>query len=106
MNLTRLFVFYKTPSSHTTWKQCHNRFYRIGRAQEQSRNFARKLGWILHYIFSQKAVADPGEAPAPLFLDQTEARRAPALCHCVHTFLSFLVEVQTNAGYIRAKNAK
>ena len=80
MNLTRLFVFYKTPSSHTTWKQCHNRFYRIGRAQEQSRNFARKLGWILHYIFSQKAVADPGEAPAPLFLDQTEARRAPALC--------------------------
>ena len=32
--------------------------------------------WILRYIFSQKAVADPGEAPAPLFLDQTEARRA------------------------------
>ena len=39
--------------------------------------------WILHYIFSETVVADPGEppphpAPPPpvLFLDQTEAQRA------------------------------
>ena len=37
--------------------------------------------WILHYILSQKAVADPGEASVPLSIgqtkrEQTEARRA------------------------------
>ena len=33
----------KQRHSPLTWKQFHERFYRIGRAQEQSRNFARKL---------------------------------------------------------------
>ena len=66
MNLTRLFVFYKTPSSHVTWKQCHDRFYRIGRAQEQSRNLARKLDPSL-YFQSKSSGGSRGGACPPIF---------------------------------------
>ena len=67
MNLTRLFVFYKTPSSHITWRQCHDRFYRIGRAQEQSRNFARKLDPSLYFQWNSSGGFWGGHPAPPIF---------------------------------------
>ena len=71
MNLTRLFVFYKTPSSHITWKQCHDRFYRIGRAQEQSRNFARKLDPSLYFQWKSSGRSRGGVRP-PIYRPNQE----------------------------------
>ena len=71
-----LFVFYKTPSSHITWKQCHDRFYRIGRAQEQSRNFARKLDPSLYFQWNSSGRSR--EASVPLSIDQTKREQAEA----------------------------
>ena len=84
MNLTRLFVFYKTPSSHIAWKQCHERFYRIGRARKQSRNLARTLDPPLY--FQRNSTGGSRRAPAPsIFISnwgpksRKKAERAPAL---------------------------
>ena len=73
-----LFVFYKTPSSHITWKQCHDRFYRIGRAQEQSRNFARKLDPSLYFQWNSSGGSRGGARP-PIFRPKFLRPGAPAL---------------------------
>ena len=67
MNLTRIFVFYKTPPLISLGSSVTIGFIVLGARGNNLRTL--RESWILHYIFSEIAVADPGKTPAPLFLD-------------------------------------
>ena len=83
MNLTRLFVFYNLPppplSLHISLGSGVTKGLIVLGARGNNLGTLRE-SWIPQYIFSEIAVADPGQVPpppnSPRFRPQTEARRA------------------------------